>query len=334
MEYINLPELEYGLEPQGVTLDKRVCVYKHTYIDMCEFNPNVSVLTYDYEKMQVTNMLLIAKTVIGLGDEPVWLDRFNISNYTATNIPGGLKSAGEWGAKKFEVECYPVLADAQLNNRFGAMVLRIKADDVISARMCGGGLVPVMCWYDQSVEANADILPNTSVEICDDLVRIISPDEQVEVYVKGDSYQICKDDNGSGVIFKANGVLELVLGFSNKTEQAKQMARLDMNEEIQKVAQRYAEVLKDWKIETPDADIDEAFIHASLNVEYSWAFSVPRYLAGPSLRIATPKPGSISEFAISHSPCSLITACTLSRTPASGSLVKISPRRPSVVLPL
>lgn len=62
----------------------------------------------------------------------------------------------------------------------------------------------------------------------------------------------------------------MVFGFSCDKERAKELASADPAQETNRITSYYRSVLENWKIQTPDAVLDEAFMHARLNLEYSW----------------------------------------------------------------
>ena len=73
-----MPSFELGLEPLAPVKDTRICVYQHTHAHLSELFPKICMLTYDFEEYRYSELLLLLKTVIGLGDSPVWLNEENI----------------------------------------------------------------------------------------------------------------------------------------------------------------------------------------------------------------------------------------------------------------
>lgn len=271
MEFVNPPSYEVGSVPQPKAFDKRVCAFQYTYSHMCEFNPNACMLTYDFEKFRYTEMLLLAKIVVGLGQTPQWLTRENISGYSAKNIPGGLMGSGRWQNTDFSIESYPIITDRAVNDRSGGMAVRVKADCPIWIKACGGNLVPVMCYYDQSIEAQVQVCENTDCAPERDMLSLTGKEHPVHVYINGAFPDIQSEDDSRYGQFRSDGKeLLILIGFSDDKQKALEIASGDPLAEIEKVISYYDKIQAEWFIKTPDANLDEAFLHARLNVEYGW----------------------------------------------------------------
>lgn len=64
----------------------------------------------------------------------------------------------------------------------------------------------------------------------------------------------------------------LMLGFSTDAKRAQALSALDPAAEIAKVRDAYSKLFENLYIHTPDAHLDEAFMHAYLNLSYAWAY--------------------------------------------------------------
>ena len=64
----------------------------------------------------------------------------------------------------------------------------------------------------------------------------------------------------------------LMLGFSTDAKRAQALSALDPAAEIAKVRDAYSKLFENLYIHTPDAHLDEAFMHAYLNLSYAWVY--------------------------------------------------------------
>ena len=89
-----MPSFELGLQPLEPVKDTRICVYQHTHAHVSELYPKICMLTYDFQEYRYSELILLLKIIIGLGENPVWLGPEAAAGYSAENIPGGLAAKG------------------------------------------------------------------------------------------------------------------------------------------------------------------------------------------------------------------------------------------------
>ena len=152
-----MPSFELGLKPLEPVKDTRICVFQHTHVHVSELFPKVCMLTYDFEEYRYSEMLLLLKMIIGLGENPVWLNQENMTDYSAQNIPGGLAGNGKFNNIPISVEAYPMIDDRDVLKRQGGILLHIKAGAPVWLKCCTGPLVPLMGYPPQGEEQTLDM---------------------------------------------------------------------------------------------------------------------------------------------------------------------------------
>ncbi len=152
-----MPSFELGLEPLAPVKDTRICVYQHTHAHLSELFPKICMLTYDFEEYRYSELLLLLKMVIGLGDSPVWLNEENMRSYKRENIPGGLSAEGNFEDIPIFAEVYPTMCEREKNRRRGGMFVHIKAGAPVWLKCCTGGLVSLMGYPPDGEEQSLDM---------------------------------------------------------------------------------------------------------------------------------------------------------------------------------
>lgn len=99
---------------------------------------------------------------------------------------------------------------------------------------------------------------------------------QTAVRSKGAELRICRlpeAEEGYGTYAILSGHttdMYVMFGFAETEARALEIAASDPVTERDRVVSYYSELLSHWKLQTPDPDMNEAFDHALLNVEYAW----------------------------------------------------------------
>ena len=269
-----MPSFELGLEPLDPVKDTRICVYQHTHAHLSELFPKICMLTYDFEEYRYSELLLLLKTVIGLGDSPVWLNEENMRSYKSENIPGGLSAEGNFEDIPIFAEVYPMIDGREKDRRRGGMFVHIKAGAPVWLKCCTGGLVSLMGYPPEGEEQSLNMSPGRA-RAQGEYLHITGREHPLHIYIKANApFEPKQTLDGApanyGLACFSVGEVWLVAGFSEKEEEALAIAGADVRSEIEKVRAHYENILDNWYIYTPEAHLDEAFMHARLNVEYAW----------------------------------------------------------------
>ena len=271
-----MPSFELGLKPLEPVKDTRICAFQHTHVHVSELFPKVCMLTYDFEEYRYSEMLLLLKMIIGLGENPVWLNQENMTDYSAQNIPGGLAGNGRFNNIPISVEAYPMIDDRDVLKRQGGILLHIKAGAPVWLKCCTGPLVSLMGYPPQGEEQTLDMCQGCA-EMAGDTLYLYSNKHPLYIGLKANAPFDVKEmsaadevKEGYGLACFASGEVWLTAGFSDKKEEALKLAAQETAAGIEKVRGYYKEMLDNWYIKTPDENLDEAFMHARLNVEYAW----------------------------------------------------------------
>ena len=99
-----MPSFELGVQPLEPVKDTRICVYQHTHAHVSELFPKICMLTYDFQEYRYSELILLLKIIIGLGENPVWLGPEAAAGYSAENIPGGLAAKGIFNEIPISIE--------------------------------------------------------------------------------------------------------------------------------------------------------------------------------------------------------------------------------------
>jgi hypothetical protein len=176
-------------------------------------------------------------------------------------------------------EIYPMIAGRQSMAWEGGAIVRIhcKGARGLSVRF-GCGDISFMHFSPNEKMAGAKIdCENGNAKLGDGYAVITRKDRSVILYAKG-SYRMTieklpdtPDDYGSYIAGETDGEdAWLVFGFSCDPKRAAELSSGNADEEIGKVETYYKKALENWEIRTPDPVLDEAFMHARLNLEYAW----------------------------------------------------------------
>ena len=267
-------QVTLDLQDERATAMGRACCF------MRQAYPNMALMTYDNRVGRGAEHLVLCKLVVGIGNERSreWLTYEACTDETtADNIPGGLHSRAvtESGHTVF-ADIFPAALPERDAYR-GAAIVHIRSDAPgLSVRFGCGGIAfmhhspnAVMKGPDIDCEEGAAVLSD------DGTVTITHNDRDFFTCVRGgfDFRVLEKTPSGSYAEGYTDGYEAfLVLGFSTDADEARALARLDPTEEIRKVRAYYDEMFRELWIHTPDPELDEAFTHAYLNLNYSWLY--------------------------------------------------------------
>ena len=178
-----MPSFELGLEPLAPVKDTRICVYQHTHAHLSELFPKICMLTYDFEEYRYSELLLLLKTVIGLGDSPVWLNEENMRSYKSENIPGGLSAEGNFEDIPIFAEVYPMIDGREKDRRRGGMFVHIKAGAPVWLKCCTGGLVSLMGYPPEGEEQSLNMSPGRA-RAQGEYLHITGREHPLHIYIK------------------------------------------------------------------------------------------------------------------------------------------------------
>ncbi len=264
-------------------LDERACAFQQCVVFMRQAYPNSAVMTYDHTCHRGAEQLLLSKFVVGIGREtPMWLTYTECDDRTtADNIVGGLRSiAYTEDGTCITTELYPLMAGRDTMAWEGAALLKIKCDgDTGIWLKFGSGNIAFM-HFSPNVNLQGDQIDCEQGEafIETDTVYITRAERPLITAVKGSfQFEVRELEDGSEerrgsyiTAYCQQNEAYAVVGFSLEKDRAAALASLNPDEEYRKITAYYKEKLEQWQLDTPCAELNEAFMHAYLNVEYAW----------------------------------------------------------------
>ncbi|MBE7066602.1 MAG: hypothetical protein E7385_03515 [Ruminococcaceae bacterium] len=277
---------ESDITPSLNDLDERATAYQKCMIFMRQAYPNSAVMTYDNNHHRGADHVLLAKFVIGLGEtSPTWITYDECTPETiADNIPGGLHSQVklENGDEPFTATWRPLLYASDTIATEGAGLLHIHSDSPRRFWLkFGNGNIAFMHFSPNENMKGSEIdCQEGYCEIKDDCVIVRRKERKVITSVHGafDSVSIEKrpdTEDGYGtyaVVSSFGSDIYVTVGFSEDECRAVALSKADPICEEKKVIDYYDDLLSNWKLNTPDPILNEAFDHALLNVEYAWLY--------------------------------------------------------------
>lgn len=268
---------EVGVMPEAEKMDRRVCVFQHTHAHLCDELPNICVLTYDFQNFWHYQLLLLAKMVVGIGEQPMWLERDNVCDYSCENIPGGLVGTGTCEKGGFMVECRPLITQRDPEDRMGGIAVHIRAEDKLWLKCCTGELTPLLCEFQDSPEGSAEMCcAQGSAQVQDGILHLTSMAFPLHIAIKANGTatmeKLLTTPEGLGEygVIQGENELFLSLGFAKTWQEAKAIALQGTAKQMDESRDYYQSIADQWQLDTPDANLNDAFLHARLNVEYGW----------------------------------------------------------------
>ncbi|MHB1153871.1 MAG: hypothetical protein ACYCWE_17115 [Eubacteriales bacterium] len=265
-------------------LDERACAFQQSLVFMRQAYPNMAVMTYDNLVHRGAEHMILAKIVTGIKDNVgkiKWLLYDTcLETTTADNIPGGLKSSAHTeDGLTVVTEIYPMIAGRDSMAWEGGAVVRIRCKGAHGlAVKFGCGDMSFMHFSPNEKMAGGKIdCENGSAKLENGYAVITQKDRPVILYAKS-SYRMSVEklpdmpgDFGTYIAGETDGEEAwLAFGFSRDAARTRELSSGNADAEIGKVKEYYRKTLENWEIKTPDASLDEAFMHARLNLEYSW----------------------------------------------------------------
>ena len=277
---------ENDIVPSLNNLDERATAFQKCMVFMRQAYPNSAVMTYDNINARGAEHVLLAKFVIGLGENtPEWItyDK-TTADTTADNIPGGLlaKIGLENGEEPFSATWRPMICAEYTQAWEGGAVLHLHSDKPRRFWLkFGNGNIAFMHFSpNENMKGNDIDCQEGSCEQKDDCIIIRRKERNIITSVSGvfDKVSIEKrpeteEGYGTYTIASAYGSdVYVTVGFSESEDRAVELSKADPVYEEKKVVDYYDNLLSNWKLNTPDPILNEAFDHALLNVEYAWLY--------------------------------------------------------------
>lgn len=285
-----LPEPQPTLKYQ----DERASAWGQSMVFMRQAYPNMALMTYDNIVHRGSEHVVLAKLVVGVGNEsPTWLTwEACTAETTADNVPGGLVSRtvlADGGS--LTAELYPLMAGRAPDAWEGGAVLRISCERETGLWLkFGGGKIAFM-HYSPNISMAGDQIDceESSAELDGSTVFLshgtvplftaVSADADFRVETLPEAVTGRGADCGANcgascgayaVAHTARNQLCLTAGFARSRERARQLAQTDAAAEILRIQAYYRGLCEHWRLDTPSANLNEAFTHALYHLEYAW----------------------------------------------------------------
>ena len=270
---------QYEREEQiPVTLDlqdERTSAFGRSVVFQRQAYPNMALMTYDNRVGRGGEHLLLTKLVVGIGqDRRILSYEFCDETTTCDNVPGGLESRTVTvEGTRVTATIYPLLLDEEEDYRGGAIVHIQSEIPGIFLRFGCGNIAFMHHSPNPMMKGEVIDCEEGSAELEGDLVTILRQDRDFITCAKGNfDFNICEKAEGGSYVegFSKENEAYLMLGFSFDPNDAASLASLNPSAEIEKIRNYYQTKFENLYITTPDQELNEAFTHAYLNLEYSW----------------------------------------------------------------
>lgn len=271
-------ELNVGLDLQ----DERASANGYSIVFMRQAYPNMALMTYDDEHHQGDHHVLLCKMVVGIGEDKKILSYESCDeSTTADNVPGGLISRAVMDGHNVTCELYPIRLPEEDRLRGGAVLHIISEIPGIFLRFGSGGLAFMHFSPNEHIRGQHIDCENGSATLAEDGSAVIirregcSEGSRVVTCVKSDMTFTVHDGEKGGSFaegYTPKSEAWIMLGFSNDGEEAVNLASLDPAAELGRVKEFYRKKFENLYVKTPDENLNEAFTHAYLNLEYAWLY--------------------------------------------------------------
>lgn len=262
--------------------DERASAYGYSMVFMRQAYPNMALMTYDDEHHQGAHHVLLCKMVVGVGEDRKILSYESCDeSTTADNIPGGLFSRTVMDGHHITCDLCPLLLPEEDRLRGGAVLHITSEIPGIFLRFGSGGLAFMHFSPNEHMRgANIDC-QGGSATLSEDGSAVIIRREgcneggRVVTCVKGAmDFTICESLGGGSYAegYTPGREVWIMLGFSNQADEAMALASLNPETEREKISHHYEKKFENLYIKTPVPNLDEAFTHAYLNLEYAWLY--------------------------------------------------------------
>lgn len=260
--------------PQSLNgLDERACAYRRTVVFMRSAYPNAAVMTYDSVNHRGAEHLILCKLVCG--DADGWFTFDSCGEETrCENVKGGLCSLARTPRGDVKLGLYPLMLDEALDGWTGGAVLTFEAEEPgLHVKLGAGGISFMHFSPNKAMSGTNAGVPESTVYISDGCA-VIKADGRPVTAARGDFSFTRGEEEGSpyAVGFCPGRRGCLVIGFADTEEKANEISRLDGESEYRKIQAFYEEKFKDLYVKTPNEDINSAFEHAYLNLEYAYFY--------------------------------------------------------------
>lgn len=239
--------------------------------------PNSCLMTYTRDKPSFVEQYLLAKMVVGVQGQAGMVWGGQSQRAQVKDMPGAVKAEFMLGEVKVTTEFTALMEGRDSELWDGAAVYSIRTEPATAVKIrLGGGL---------KVNTNADvfagkwILENeagfegASIETEGDTAFLKSTVHPLTVGIKTE-HPLTKQKTDKQAeyieIRLEKGQGRILLSFAEDRQHASELLKLNVDNGLQSVRDYYAKLLADCRIETPEKNIDEAFRHAVILMDYSW----------------------------------------------------------------
>lgn len=254
---------EAGKTPEPKALDVRVALYQHTYVNLSELSPALSLISYENTGFKFNEMFILAKAVFAVDGR--WMDETNVTDYTVENIPGGLLARGKVKDTPFTLEAYPIILPRDEGKTRGGMAVRFTCQGEKTLRLGAGTLLNTWAASQGDLRFGLNMPQGSVARAAKDGVLLQNSHPYIDLLCAPDA----TIENGCAVLTCKEDVFTFCVTFA---ENEQDLLYLDAKNQIAKVKQHYDNIFSHWKVETPEQDINDAFAFARDTLEQTWFY--------------------------------------------------------------
>ncbi len=269
-------------EPPKRVYTDRMAGYDKTVVLTDETIPNSCVMTYFQHGIRYTDINYLIKIMPSFEIDGKLVMPSQVQNLSVDDFPGGVIAKFKIKNILIETKIRPLLVGREKDSWEGSALYEIKTEPNIPViiHIGSGKILSLLPGRNLLPLNNADVR-NDSVNSLNHLalidshtIQFKSGEENIPVIVK--SSDIIKIESAksssrkNASIRMESGSGQVLIAYSNDQNQLLEISKIGFETAKNQVDKYYANLLKSSNVETPDANMNNAFRSAIYNLEYNW----------------------------------------------------------------
>jgi len=253
--------------PAHQALFERASAYHETMVFLNETYPNFALMAYNHGEGWI-NQIFLLKCVTGIEYEGDLLYNDCTDDSRSDNLPGMLKGVyPTQNGDVVTVEMAPLTVGQADKTREGGMIVRISTQSGKNPQVRFAAGKKAFMHYSPNPEMSGNHFDydHASAVPEDGILCISRNDCPLITCVRVENLSL---ENGIATAVGQNGILELTAGFAADAQRSRMIAQMPVD--FTPIRNYYDQLIDSSRIDTPDSELNEAFTHAILNMEYSW----------------------------------------------------------------
>lgn len=260
---------------QQQVLNKRMAGYHYSVVFTGEAMPSSAVMTYPIKTFDYQNYNFLIKFMPCLSVSGKIIYPSSFKNIRVEDFPGGVEASFTYENTRIITRITPLLIGRGAKTWTGAALYDIQtfpAREVVVLLGKGRTLNLFSEFATSFMVKDTLITIDKFKRIDDQSIGFLSSKDGLNVVVKGSGPVIVGkigDQNKQAYVRMAKGSGYVLAVFSDQSADMQKLSKLNVDAERTRVKQYYQELLK-TSLVTPESVMNEAFVSALYNLEYSW----------------------------------------------------------------